>query len=112
MAEIGAEASDVEVVARPKRKKIRVELIRETISSKDESDSSDGLADMNSTPEVTVSAEDKTVPTTAAPRKVVPKRKPRPRPTQRNNKPKPIDNSNKEKLSINDLSRKIGRAHV
>ncbi|MCK5153861.1 MAG: transcription termination factor Rho, partial [Spirochaetales bacterium] len=103
MAEIEAEASEVEVVTRPKRKKIRVELIRETISSKDEGDVSTHSAEISENPEKGVNTEDKTN-TAAAPRKVVPKRKPRPRPGQRS-RPKPIDNKNKEKLSINDLSR-------
>jgi transcription termination factor Rho len=102
MAEIGADASDVEVVTRPKRKKIRVELIRETISSKDE------VANAGESNENTENLEpmelnkEQTPEVTDPPRKVVPKRKARPGQRSRS---KIVDNQNKEKLSINDLSR-------
>ncbi|RKX88515.1 MAG: transcription termination factor Rho [Spirochaetes bacterium] len=101
MAEIEADASDVEVVTRPKRKKIRVELIRETISSKDEGEAASDSKVVDENPDTKVVSE---VPVTETSRKVVPKRKPRSRPGQRNRQ-KPVDNTNKEKLSINELSR-------
>ncbi len=114
MAEIEAETSDVEVVTRPKRKKIRVELIRETIQDKDEATASDAAvepeaaSDSDNTDKSVVSDVVSAVKTA---KKVVTKRKSRPRPGQRtrskasDNYSRPTENQNKEKLSINDLSR-------
>ncbi|MEA1911189.1 MAG: hypothetical protein U9N32_05875, partial [Spirochaetota bacterium] len=93
MAEIGAGASDVEAVTRPKRKKIRAELIRETISNKDEGEvaSDSNVSDESSNSKVVAKGS-----VAKNPKKVIPKRKPRPRPGQRSRQ-KPVDNSNKEK---------------
>jgi hypothetical protein len=87
MAEIEADASDVEVVTRPKKKKIRVELIRETISSNDNSEVSPDPKVNDDSPALKGSSE---VSESDSPKKVVPKRKPRPRPGHRNRQ-KPVD---------------------
>ncbi len=112
MAEIGAEASDVEAVTRPKRKKIRVELIRETISSKDggnRSEVSDEFTDRPDTYGSKVDDKGSKVDDNGSrpeePRTVVPKRKLKSRTGQRSRSKPTDDNQNKEKLSINDLSR-------
>ena len=104
MAEIRTEASDVEAVTRPGRKKIRVELIRETISSKDEESGSEVSVELTDSPDSLVPESNENVSRPDTSRKVVPKRKPRSITVQRG-RPKPPNNQNKEKLSINDLSR-------
>ncbi|MCK5197737.1 MAG: Rho termination factor N-terminal domain-containing protein, partial [Spirochaetales bacterium] len=104
MAEIRSEVSDVEAVTRPRRKKIRVELIRETISSKDEEVRSDVSTELTDDSSSGVPESDDNDSKSETSRKVVPKRKSRSRTAQRG-RSKPSDNQNKEKLSINDLSR-------
>jgi transcription termination factor Rho len=104
MAEIGAEASDVEAVIRPKRKKIRVELIRETIPGKEEGAEPNSSTEKLEDKDLQVPTEDKIVSITDTPRKVIPKKKSRPRSGSRS-RTITNDNQNKEKLSINDLSR-------
>ncbi len=118
MAEIEAETSDVEVVARPKRKKIRVELIRETIPAKDEVDVANNTPveaeekpETKITDNLTVKTDEADVVSTVTKsKKLVSKRKPRTRPGQRTRSKSfdthsPSENKNKEKLSINELSR-------
>lgn len=104
MAEIKTEASDVEAVTRPGRKKIRVELIRETISSEDEESGSEVSVESTDSPDTLVPESDETASGPETSRTVVPKRKPRSGTVQKGRSRTP-NNQNKEKLSINDLSR-------